>query len=298
MPKEVSEMIDAGTMKALHKAQQNEITEYHIYLRLSSYMKKKNEHNSKVLQQIARDELRHHDELKVFTGTEKKPSALKIYFYTFISIIFGLTFGIKLMEKGEESSEKLYRELGEHIEEFKRIALEEDKHEKELIDIIEEERLKFVGSMVLGLNDALVELTGTLAGLTFALKNTRLIALAGLITGIAASFSMAASEYLSTRTEQENGHALKSSVYTGGAYIFTVACLVLPYLVFSNYVVSLVFTIMAAIFIILVFSFYISVAKDLSFKERFLEMAGISLGVAVISFLIGYLIRLLLGVDI
>jgi len=261
-------------------------------------MKKKNEHNSKVLQQIARDELRHHDELKVFTGTEKKPSALKIYFYTFISMVFGLTFGIKLMEKGEESSEKLYRELGEHIEEFKRIALEEDKHEKELIDIIEEERLKFVGSMVLGLNDALVELTGTLAGLTFALKNTRLIALAGLITGIAASFSMAASEYLSTRTEQENGHALKSSVYTGGAYIFTVACLVLPYLVFSNYVVSLVFTIMAAIFIILVFSFYISVAKDLSFKERFLEMAGISLGVAVISFLIGYLIRLSLGVDI
>ena len=80
--------------------------------------------------------------------------------------------------------------------------------------------------------------------------------------------------------------------------IFTVACLVLPYLVFSNYVVSLVFTIMAAIFIILVFSFYISVAKDLSFKERFLEMAGISLGVAVISFLIGYLIRLSLGVDI
>ena len=82
MPKEVSEMIDAGTMKALHKAQQNEITEYHIYLRLSSYMKKKNEHNSKVLQQIARDELRHHDELKSFTGTEKKPSTLKIYFYT------------------------------------------------------------------------------------------------------------------------------------------------------------------------------------------------------------------------
>jgi len=67
--------------------------------------------------------------------------------------------------------------------------------------------------MVLGLNDALVELTGTLAGLTFALKNTRLIALSGLITGIAATLSMAASEYLSARTEQESSRALKSSVY-------------------------------------------------------------------------------------
>ncbi len=292
----MSDRIDADTMKSLQRAQKNEITEYHIYLKLSSYIK--NEHNSKILQQIARDELRHHDELKIFTGTDKKPNPLKIFFYTIISMIFGITFGIKLMEKGEESSEKLYRELGDTIEEFRRIANEENKHEKELIGIIEEERLKFVGSMVLGLNDALVELTGTLAGLTFALKNTRLIALAGLITGIAASLSMAASEYLSTRTEQENSHALKSSLYTGGAYVFTVACLVFPYLVFANYVVSLVFTIIAAICIILVFNFYISVAMDLPFKERFFEMAGISLGVAAISFIIGYLIRMFLGVDI
>lgn len=288
--------IDAATMKALHKAQKNEITEYHIYSKLSSLIK--NKHNSRVLKQIAGDERRHHDELEAFTGTNKKPDILKVYFYIFISIIFGITFGIKLMEKGEKGAEKLYRELGKSIEDFRRISREEDKHEKELVGIIEEERLQFVGSMVLGLNDALVELTGTLAGLTFALKDTRLIALAGLITGIAASLSMAASEYLSTRAEQESNRALKSALYTGGAYVFTVAFLVLPYLVFTNYLVSLAFTIAAAILIILVFNFYVSVAKDLPFKERFLEMAGISLGVAVISFIIGYLIRLFLGVDV
>jgi len=288
--------IDAVSMQSLQKAQKNEMTEYHIYLRLSSLIK--DEHNSKILQQIARDELRHHDRLKTFTGTDQKPNVLKIFFYTVISIIFGITFGIKLMERGEESSVKLYKELGDTIEEFHKIAKEEDNHEKGLVGIIEEERLKFVGSMVLGLNDALVELTGTLAGLTFALKDTRLIALAGLITGVAASLSMAASEYLSARTEQENKGALKSSLYTGGAYIVTVACLVLPYLLFSNYIVSLIFTIVAAILIILIFNFYISVAKDLPFKERFFEMAGISLGVAVVSFIIGYLIRLFLGVDV
>lgn len=288
--------IDAATMKALQKAQKNEVTEYHIYSKLSSLIK--NKHNSRVLKQIAGDERRHHDELEAFTGTNKKPDILKVYFYIFISIIFGITFGIKLMEKGEKGAEKLYRELGKSIEDFRRISREEDKHEKELVGIIEEERLQFVGSMVLGLNDALVELTGTLAGLTFALKDTRLIALAGLITGIAASLSMAASEYLSTRAEQESNRALKSALYTGGAYVFTVAFLVLPYLVFTNYLVSLAFTIAAAILIILVFNFYISVARDLPFRERFLEMAGISLGVAVISFVIGYLIRLFIGVDV
>lgn len=283
-------------MKSLQKAQRNEITEHLIYLKLSSL--KKNRQNSEVLKQIAQDELLHHNALKRFTGTDQKPGTLKVFFYTFISMIFGITFGIKLMERGEREAEKLYGELGKTIEEFKRIANDEDRHEKELIEIIEEERLQFVGSMVLGLNDALVELTGTLAGLTFALKNTRLIALSGLITGIAASLSMSASEYLSTRAEKDSSHALKSALYTGTAYVFTVAFLVLPYLLISNYVLSLVATIAAAIVIILVFNFYVSVAKDLPFKQRFLEMAGISLGVAIVSFIIGYLVRLFLGVDV
>ena len=67
--------------------------------------------------------------------------------------------------------------------------------------MIREKQLDYVGSIVLGLNDALVELTGALAGLTLALQNTRLIAIAGLITAIAASFSMAASEYLSNKSD-------------------------------------------------------------------------------------------------
>lgn len=299
LQKEVNVMgysIDADTMKSLQKAQKNEITEHRIYLKLSSF--KKNKNNSEILKQIANDELHHHDALKKYTGIDAKPNLLKACFYTLISVILGITFGIKLMERGEKNSEKVYRQLGEKIDDFKRLANDEDRHEQELVAIIEEEKLQYVGSMVLGLNDALVELTGTLAGLTFALKNTRLIALSGLITGIAASLSMSASEYLSARTEQDSSRALKSSLYTGMTYVFTVAVLVLPYLVISNYVISLVVTIVAAIIIILAFNFYISVAKDLPFKQRFFEMAGISLGVALISFVIGYLVRIFLGVDI
>jgi len=52
------------------------------------------------------------------------------------------------------------------------------------------------------------------------------------------------------------------------------------------------------IFIIFIFNFYISVAKDLSFIRRFLEMAGISVGVALLSFGIGWVVRTFLGLDI
>ena len=99
----------------------------------------------------------------------------------------------------------------------------------QLLSMLDEEALKYMGSVVLGLNDALVELTGALAGLTFAFQNTKLIALTGLITGISASLSMAASEYLSSRADGEE-NAGRSALYTGIAYIITViySCVTLP----------------------------------------------------------------------
>jgi len=55
---------------------------------------------------------------------------------------------------------------------------------------------------------------------------------------------------------------------------------------------------LTAVIIIAVFNYYISVAKGESFRERFLEMAGLSLSVAVFSFGIGYLIRMWLGIEV
>lgn len=227
-----------------------------------------------------------------------RPGRLKILWFTAISRLLGLTFGVKLMEKGEKRAQINYERLAQVIPRAREIEEEEDRHEKALIEMLREERLEYVGSIVLGLNDALVELTGALAGLTFALQNASLIALAGLITGIAASFSMAASEYLSMKSEGEAQRALKAALYTGAAYIVTVILLVVPYLVIDNYFISLGVTLGIAVLIILFFNYYVSIAKDLDFKRRFLEMAGLSLGVATLSFGIGYVIRIVLGVEV
>ncbi len=283
-------------LNQLLKAQKNEITEYHIYSRLADSIKDKK--NSKVLRKIGEDEKRHYDIWKKYTGTDVKPSRWKIMKFFWIAKIFGITFGVKLMENGEESAKINYEAMAEYVKDAAKISREEDQHEQQLIALIEEERLDYVGSIVLGLNDALVELTGALAGFTFALQNTRLIAITGLITGIAASFSMAASEYLSQRSEGEGEKAFKSSLYTGTAYIITVILLILPYLLIEHFMIALGATLAIGIAIIFFFNYYISVAKDLNFKARFSEMAIISLGVSAITFLIGVLVRQFIGVDI
>jgi len=276
--------------------QQTEITEYHIYKRLAGRIK--SPENAKILDRIAEDELRHYNGWKQYSGKEVQPRWLFVWFYYIVSLAFGFTFGVKLMEQGEETAQGNYKTVAKEIPEAAKYQHEENVHEEQLINMLDEERLQYAGSVVLGLNDALVELTGALAGLTLALQNVKLIALSGLITGIAASLSMAASEYLSTRSEDTTKHPVRAAIYTGIAYITTVTLLVLPYLLFENYYLDLVIALTTAVIIIAVFNYYISVAKGESFRERFVEMAGLSLGVATFSFIIGYFIRQWLGIEV
>lgn len=217
------------------------------------------EENKKTLLRLSEEEKAHYELWKSYTGIEMKPQKGKILKY----------------------------------------KAQEEEHEASLLAMLDEERLKYVGSMVLGMNDALVELTGSLAGFTFAMQNTRLIALSGLIMGISATFSMASSEFLAAKSEGRND-ALKSCSYTGIAYLITVALLILPYLIFDNenYMAALFTMIAVVVLIIAGFTYYISVAKGEKFKPRFLEMSLISIGVAVVSFVVGIIAKKFLGVEI
>jgi VIT1/CCC1 family predicted Fe2+/Mn2+ transporter len=288
--------MDTKLHNALCAIQADEINSYLIYKNLADKIKEPE--NKTILNNIADNEKEHYEKLKKYTNIDIKPSKIKVYFYTFLAQILGLTFSLKLMENGEKKAEEIYKQIGSSIPEIEQFLRDEETHEKELINLINEEKLKYMGSVVLGLNDALVELTGALAGFTLAIQNSKLIAFLGLITGISASLSMSASEFLSQRQEENEQDAVKSSMYTGFAYVLTVILLVLPFFIFTNYILNIVITMIIAILIILFFNFYISVAKDLPFKSRFLEMLYISLGVATISFLIGYFVRVYFKIDV
>ena len=280
-------------MSQIIKAQATEETEAVIYSKLARWTKEKK--NRQILETISNEEKKHALYWKGHTHKEIRAKPFKIFFHTLVAKLLGLTFSVKLMEKGEVNAQINYNEIAKEIPQAKEIKAEENAHELKLLGMLDEERLKYVGSMILGVNDALVELTGALAGFTLALQNTRLIAVIGLITGIAASLSMAASEYLSTKAESQDKDPLKASIYTGVMYLVTVILLVLPYYLFPNVYAALATTLLIAILIILFFTFYISVAQDLPFKKRFSEMAGISMGVSALTFGIGFLVKKFFG---
>lgn len=289
--------ISERALKTLTEMQQNEVDEHEIYKNIAAFVKDDNDRET--LLRIADDEAAHAKVWEAYTGKKCTPRKMRVRFYTFIARLLGYTFALKKMEGGEDTASETYRQLIDEIPEADRIVKDEEEHEAKLLEMLDEERLQYVGAMVLGLNDALVELTGTLAGMAFALQNNRLVALSGLITGVSATFSMTASSYLSAKSEQDP-NAIKSCAYTGIMYLITVVLLVAPYLLMpvDNFVAALVVMMITVALIILAFNYYISVAKSLNFKERFMEMLIISGSVAVLSFVVGLVVKAWLGIDI
>lgn len=293
----MNKTISDAALSVIKKMQQNELTESVIYQEIAKFAK--GDENKKTLLRLASEEKAHYEIWKGYTGIEMKPQKGKVFKYKMIARIFGFTFAVKLMENGEENAQSEYELLAQEVEESVSIRQQEEEHEAALLNMLDEEILQYVGSMVLGLNDALVELTGSLAGFTLAMQNTRLIALSGLILGISATFSMASSEFLSAKSEGRSD-ALKSCTYTGIAYLVTVVLLIAPYLIFGNaqYMLALACMLVIVILIIAGFTYYTSVAQDQPFKSRFIEMATISISVAVLSFLVGKVAKIFLGVDL
>lgn len=232
-------------------------------------------------------------------------SQLSLFGFRLMRMVLGLTFTAKFLEGREKEAQAAYREYLETVKDaelrvrVERIIEHEKYHEHALIDHIGETRVKFMSSIVLGLNDGLIELTGALTGFAFALQSAALTALAGAITGISASMSMAASAYLQARHDTKDGkNPVVAAFFTGISYLIVVAILVAPFLLLPDTSEALVVMLIEVLIIILSVSFYSSVLLERRYSVQFGEMFLFSAGVAVIAFLLGLGLRELIGVDV
>ncbi len=282
--------------KGIILSQTNEITEFTAYKKLVEWSK--NPADKKLLKNLQLKEMEHYNFWKRYSGIDVKEDRKKAIFYFLLAKYLGINFGIQFMENDKKHSKSFEKELERNGNlEILKIIKKEEENERSSLTLIDKSELAYTSSIILGLNDALVELTGALAGFTLAFQNQHTIAVAGLIVGIAASFSMAASEYLSKK-EEGGKDCLRASIYTGITYLLTVIFLVTPFFIFRHPFISMVITLTTAVTLICLFNFYISVAKRLPFKKRAGEMILISLSVALFNFVAGYLAKKFLSIEI
>ncbi|WP_417362232.1 VIT1/CCC1 transporter family protein [Gallaecimonas pentaromativorans] len=277
--------------------QQNEINDYSIYTLLARH--EPDPHNVKLLHKIAEEEKAHYHFCRTITGKELKASRPLVLFYLILIKLLGTSFAAKFMESREVDAEAFYLDLAKDIPEAKQIYDQETRHENRLLTLLHDKKLNYAGAIVLGMNDALVELTGTLCGVALAFSKTATVGVTGLIMGIAASLSMAGSAYLESKESPVD--AIDPKLYalnTGLAYIGTTALLVAPYFIFGSMALALGTMFVFAVLVIWLYSFYISVAKDAPFGSRFISMMALTFGVALISFGIGFAAKRYMGVDL
>lgn len=279
----------------------DELKDYTVY---SAILKTEtNPDFRRILTKLTEHERQHYQFwLTVSQQKELRIHPLIVLYYTFIRRVLGLTFMAKFMEHHERNAIKHYSDILERIDDnlkgrVREIIEHEQNHEWELINQINEEKVKFTGSIILGLNDGLIELTGALVGFSFAFASAPLVALTGFITGIAASMSMASSAYLQARHEKGK-NPKKAAAYTGVSYLVIVLLLIAPFLFASDLILSLALLAVIVLAIIAALSFYTSILFDRKFKNQFGEIFTFSIGVAFVSFLIGSAFRYFSGIAI
>jgi VIT1/CCC1 family predicted Fe2+/Mn2+ transporter len=262
----------------------------------------------RMMQQLADQEKGHVDFWLGVTGA--RPESIRIprikyRLLVLASHLLGPAFTVRWLERGEDKAIAAYKGLladgrlsAEQQESVRKMLSEEEEHEQYLESGIEDERRVYLGAAVLGLNDALVELTGGLTGLASSIADPKLIGFASLVVGVAASMSMAASNFLSVEIGEESElKPGRAAAYTGIAYILVVVGLVLPFFLVGDRRTALAISWASALVIIAAFSYYSSVMQNVRFRRRFGVMLALGLGVAVLSFGIGKVLGALIGIE-
>lgn len=269
--------------------QKNEITLSRFYALLADRIKE--EKNKEILRKISNDELAHYEYWKKKSGRDLGPNKMRIIFYLMLSKLFGITFAIKLMERHEAHAQQVYGALSKDNPEVEPILQDEVSHEEDLIALIDEKRLHYIGSIVRGMNDGIVEITGEVAGLSFVFDQSLIIGIIAIISGSVGSLSLASSEYLAAIWEEGHQTPIGSAAYTVIAYMLTIFALIWPLLIGLAPINALVIIIINAVILIFIFNYHLSVAKELELSKRFGQMLLVSLGIACISFVLGYTIK-------
>ena len=289
------------TKREIEEFCREEYRDYMIYSILAK--KKKNEKRARVLQRLAEHEKKHYEFWHRLSGSCKGASVgkLMVVFVVLLRMLFGLTFTLKLLERGEVETVNKYRKFAENLTGNERkileeIIKEEMEHESLLVEEINEAVMRYLGFIVLGLADAIVEITGVHAGFLGVTSNTVMAGIAGLVVGFAAAISMASAAYLQAKQEKTSRSPLVSAMVTGLAYIAAVIILALPYFIMHEMIIAFAASVLAGITLIAGFSFYASVLFERSFVREFLESTALMLGTAMATYFFGEMLGTIFGI--
>lgn len=255
-----------------------------------------------ILEQLSQQEEQHYQFWKDFLGGYK-PRTYRFLqvFVLLLRYLFGLTFTVKFMERHEKQMIEIYRRIrpqfsGEAGVQLDQMIADEEKHESFFIGQINEGVVKYLGFIVLGLADAIIEITGVHAGFLGVTNSTTMAGVAGLIVGFAAAISMATAAYLQAKQDVER-NSLISALTTGVSYILAVVSLAIPYFLIDHMLLAFIASLAMAILLTAYFTFFTAVIFERNFGKEFLESTLLTLGTALATYIFGNFLARIFGIQ-
>jgi len=280
----------------------DEFADFILYDRFSKRVSD-NSSFAEALRQLSATEKRHYEFWKKYLPDEEpKFSRAKLFLVLLLQRLFGITFAVRYLERHESRVIKEYKSVESLIPEEDRAAFDEmirdeEQHEKEFGRRVESSSVRYISFVVLGLADALVEISGIHAGSLGIYNVTEIAGLAGVIAGGAASLAMASAAFAQAK-QGFQGSAGLSAIYTGASYFVAAVLLATPYFLTKVMVDALAASLTLAVTILALATYYSSVISGKPFSRDFAEILLILLGATVVLYFFGYFIRIETGISI
>ncbi len=275
----------------------DEYIDYSVYKELAK--REKNEERRKLLEKLSEQEYKHFKFWKKYVPEYKERVTWHVFLMILFRRIFGLTFTLKFLERHEEKVIEEYKEFAKNVSqddrnELEEIIADEISHEKAFMNQIDEGIVKYMSFIVLGLADAIVEISGVHAGFLGVTDSTLVAGVAGLVVGFAAAISMAAAAYLQAKHDIEKSATL-SAIATGIAYIGAVSLLASPYFFTHDMITAFTTSTILAILLTAGFTYYGAVVFDRKFAREFIESVILIMATAFGAYLFGDILGRIFG---
>jgi VIT1/CCC1 family predicted Fe2+/Mn2+ transporter len=274
----------------------DEYSDYTLYERLSKTVNDGSEFSG-VLKELSQTEYKHFEFWKKYVPDEEpKLARTKLYWVLFLRRVLGLTFAARYLDRHESKVFGEYKALAGLIPAsdrpaFDEMVADEREHEKAFAMKIESSAVLYISFVVLGLADALVEITGIHAGSLGIYNKTEIAGLAGVIAGAAASLAMASAAFAQAK-QGFKGSARLSAAYTGVSYFITAIILATPYFLTGNMIYALSVSLFLAVVILALTTYYSTVISEKPFLKDFVEILAIMFAVTVVLYAFGYFVRI------
>lgn len=285
--------------ETLYRVCRDEYEAHHLYRALAR-TPMLNQRLREMFERAANDELRHYRFWSRIVGDcRSRLSMVKVFLYRVLLLLFGVTITLKVVESMEVDASRIYGDIVRARPELKdyvnRIIEDEKSHEEQFISSLDEGRVRYLGSITLGISDALIELTGIYTGSLGAFENTVNAGLTGLLAGIAASISMGIASYSQAKHEALKNPRI-SALYTSVAYIVVVLLLALPYFILNSIATAFIAMMLLAMAIVAYMTFYTAVLHSKKFLREFAESVVLILGVSLLLYILGSVLGRAIGI--